>query len=910
MRRGEFLAKSDWSRRRFLLTAGSTAALAGAEVNGVAASPTRGVSIIVDPADRVGSSPESLWAAGELERALSARGITVLRCHRVSQANAGDLCLLVAGAEFPRSVDILKSAKATVAAVPEALGVFPGEVGNRQVTLICGQDPRAIVYALLDLTDRVQNNSDAMAALASTPALAEQPANEVRSITRLFVSDVHDKPWFNDREMWPHYLTMLAAQRFNRFNLAFGIGYDFIRNVTDAYFLFTYPFLVDVPGYQVRVPQLPNAERERNLEMLRFISEQAVARGLEFHVGLWMHGYEWINSPNANYTIEGLTKETHGPYCRDAVRMLLKACPAISGVTFRIHGESGVQEGSYEFWKLVFDGVATCGRPVKLDMHTKGMDQTMTDIALATKLQVNMSPKFWGEHEGMSYHQADIREMEQPKPGDENKTGLMKLSAGTRSFLRYGYGDLLREDRQWTVVHRIWPGTQRLLIWGDPVAAAGFSRCFSFCGSNGVEICEPLSFKGRRGSGLPGGRCSYSDTTLNPHWDWEKYEYSYRIWGRLLYNPNTEPDVWLRTLRHEFGGGATYLEASLASASRILPIVTTAHAPSAGNNTYWPEVYWNQSFVDAGHPGPYGDSPSPKVFGNASPFDPQLFSRMNDFAAELLGDERSGKYSPVEVAQWIEDYAEKALSALKQAEANSSGKNTSEYRRLTIDIALQAALGQFFGAKFRSGVLFGISEKSGDRSALAASIDMYRKARSKWVEAIEISKNVYMSDITVGEEPQQRGSWADRLPAIDKDISALSARLEAAPTGSPQARVTAAIQEVLGRPHRWIPDVQHEPVKQFRAGEPLEIVLSTTQPNASVRLYYRHVDQAERYTTILMETSGQQHHATIPPAYTNSEYPLEYYFEVRDEKRRAGLFPGFSSALVNQPYFVLRRAQS
>jgi hypothetical protein len=319
-------------------------------------------------------------------------------------------------------------------------------------------------------------------------------------------------------------------------------------------------------------------------------------------------------------------------------------------------------------------------------------------------------------------------------------------------------------------------------------------------------------------------------------------------------------------------------------------------------------VYWNQSFIDAEHPGPYGDSPSPKVFGNASPFDPQLFSRMNDFAAELLGDELSGKYSPIEVAQWTEDYAEAALSSLKQAEATSSGKNTAEYRRLAIDIALQAALGQFFGAIFRSGVLFGVYEKSADRSALVASIDMYRKARSKWVEAVEISKSVYMADITVGEEPQQRGSWADRLPALDKDIALLSQRLEAAPTGSPQVQVTAAIREALGRPHRWIPDARHGPVKNFRAGEPLEIALSVTQPNVSVRLYYRHVDQAERYTTILMETKGQQHRATIPATYTNSEYPLEYYFEIRDGRTRVGLFPGFSSTLVNQPYFVVRKA--
>ena len=32
---------------------------------------------------------------------------------------------------------------------------------------------------------------------------------------------------------------------------------------------------------------------------------------------------------------------------RDALKLLLKECPAISGITFRVHGESGVAEGNY-----------------------------------------------------------------------------------------------------------------------------------------------------------------------------------------------------------------------------------------------------------------------------------------------------------------------------------------------------------------------------------------------------------------------------------------------------------------------------------------------------------------------------------------------------------------------------------
>ena len=47
----------------------------------------------------------------------------------------------------------------------------------------------------------------------------------------------------------------------------------------------------------------------------------------------------------------------------------------------------------------------------------------------------------------------------------------MALSAGSRSFTRYGYADLLREDRRFEILWRIWPGTQRLLLWADPVFA-------------------------------------------------------------------------------------------------------------------------------------------------------------------------------------------------------------------------------------------------------------------------------------------------------------------------------------------------------------------------------------------------------------------------------------------------------
>ena len=894
--------ESGLNRRRFLKALGTAAAAASVSTKGFT-EPPNAVCIVVDPSDDVATTQPVRWAIDYLAQALRDRGVVVTKGTRPEDSPERSFCIFAAGANSATGRRILREANVSMPDAPEALGLVTTSHQGLPALLACGHDTRGLLYALTELADLAQYASDTTPALESVETNIEQPANQVRSINRLFCSDVEDKPWYNDRAMWPAYFDLLVTQRFNRFNLAFGIGYDFIRKVTDAYFLFTYPFLLNVPGYQVRVPQLPDEERDRNLEMLRYISEQCVMRGLEFYVGLWMHGYEWIDSPNANYTIEGLDRNLHGPYCRDAVRILLQQVPNIHGLTFRIHGESGVAEGNFEFWRTVFDGVATCGRPVQIDMHPKGMSQQMIDVALGTKQPVSVSPKFWGEHMGMTYHQADIRKIE--KPRSENKPGLMALSEGTRSFLRYGYGDLLNQDRKWTVVHRIWPGTQRILIWGDPAFAAGYSKAFSFCGSNGVEIMEPLSFKGRRGSGHAGSRCGYVDKTLDPRWDWQKFDYSTRIWGRLLYNPETKPIVWQRWLQRQFGPGSKPIEMALANVSRILPIVTTAHAPSAGNNMYWPELYFNQSMVDAEHFQPYFDTFAPRVFGNASPFDPEMFLSINEYAEELLNADVSGKYSPVEVAQWIEDLAEAGRKALAQAEASASSRTGPIYRRFKTDIAIQIALGEFFAAKFRSGVLFHIYELTGDQAALEAAITKYKAARIGWAHAADAAQGVYVTDITVGEQPYLRGNWLNRLPAIDRDIAEISAKLDPGAPKKASPKVLVAIQAALGRPDRAPARAEHALPAHFKRGHELPLTISVSGDTQDVRMHYRHVNQAETYLSLAMQRQGSDHVAIIPAAYTDTTFPIEYFFEFSNGDGKKVLFPGFTSNLTNQPYFVV-----
>ena len=871
-----------------------------------------GVTIVLDGSDPMVLSSPVKWAVEELRDSLTRRGITAA----VAPERPNTLAhhLVVAGPKSPLAARFMANAGLSLLPGPESLALVPGSFEGRSALLVSGGGPTGVVYALLELTDRIESGDEPAAALRPAKPTVEKPANRIRCISRAFCSDLEDKPWYNDREMWPSYFKLLLTSRFNRFNLTLGLAYDFMRNVSDCYFHFAYPFLVAVPGYDVRAVGLPDDERDRNLEMLRYMSDAASARGLQFQLGVWDHAYEWTESPKPNYTHTGLTPANHGPYCRDALRMILEKCPGITGVTIRVHGESGVAEGSYDFWKMLFDGVAGCGRKVEIDLHAKGIDEKMVGLAVATGLPVVVAPKYWAEHMGLPYHQAAIRELERAPRERRGDPGLFSLSNGERRFTRYGYADLMKENRHYGILFRMFPGARRTLLWGDPLTAAAYGRVSSFCGSDGVDFMEPLYFKGRRGSGVPGGRCSYADPSLNPRWDWQKFEYTYRVWGRNLYNPEGDPASWRRYSRKHFPRAAASAENALAQATRVLQIVSTVHGASGAHNRYWPEMYTNMSILDATADNPYPDSPTPKRFGTVSPFDPQLFLTIEETAEELLAAKSGGKYSQVEAACWLEQCAAEALLSLDKAEKESPGTNSVEFRRLAIDTRVQAGLGQFFGAKIRSAILWALYQRSGDVGALAEALRMYRSARTAWAGIAELTGPVYLANVSYGQEKFLSGHWKDRLPAIDEDIALMAGAASAPPAARPQAvepaRIARLVRDVLGQPKRPAPSCRHSPPARFTAGSPLDITL-TVQPASKIPevvLYYRHANQAETWERQDMRSEGSVFRGAIPGAYTKSDYPLLYYFVLRQAPDSAVLFPGLGPDLAAQPYYAVRQA--
>jgi hypothetical protein len=123
--------------------------------------------------------------------------------------------------------------------------------------------------------------------------------------------------------------------------------------------------------------------------------------------------------------------------------------------------------------------------------------------------------------------------------------------------------------------------------------------------------------------------------------------------------------------------------------------------------------------------------------------------------------------------------------------------------------------------------------------------------------------------------------------------------------GVASGAVSAVAQALSPPPERGIEAV-HTPPGAFRRGQSVVLSLDARSAQAA-RLHVRHVNQSEAWQEIAMDGKEGRFTATIPAAYTDSPFPLQYFFALMQDGR-ADMAPGLGADLCNQPYYVLRQA--
>src|SRR5215831_16242872 len=171
------LVREAMNRRRFLKQTGAAAGLTA--VQGLTGAE-QAVSIIVDWNDPVASTAPVSWAVSEFQAALKAQAVASGVYPRIADAPAGARYVMIAGNANAAAREVLRRAPATtLPSAAEALWTVPGTVAGKPVLLAGGNDARGLVYAVLELADRVRYSPSAMPALELRAAVIEKPANAI-----------------------------------------------------------------------------------------------------------------------------------------------------------------------------------------------------------------------------------------------------------------------------------------------------------------------------------------------------------------------------------------------------------------------------------------------------------------------------------------------------------------------------------------------------------------------------------------------------------------------------------------------------------------------------------------------------------------------------------------------------------
>jgi hypothetical protein len=218
------------------------------------------------------------------------------------------------------------------------------------------------------------------------------------------------------------------------------------------------------------------------------------------------------------------------------------------------------------------------------------------------------------------------------------------------------------------------------------------------------------------------GRESASKNPASPRQlENEKHWYSFLLWGRLGYDPETPVNLLKGLLRHRFRlEDAGDLYDSWQAASQIIPLVNrTRYVP-------WDFMWWVE-----GCRGNLLDK-SIQGFHTVNIFLDDRWGGMEGSGIigipEYVAGTRTVGVTPLQVADQLHELAEKALTTASRVTAGGG----LELRETLGDIRAQARLGQYYAAKIRGTVALGLYRKSGNPQYQKHAVTHLKNALNAW----------------------------------------------------------------------------------------------------------------------------------------------------------------------------------
>jgi hypothetical protein len=826
----------------------------------------------------------------KLTDALEARKISFEKVGTLDEAK-GEI-IITAGLSEDNSTasQMLKAGDHSVPQVPEALTILKTKWQKKLVWIISGFDGRGLMYALLDVADRIKWSENPQNPMSEVKEITEQPDATERAVSIYTMNRAWWESRFYDEKYWEKYLDNLARNRFNSLVLIF--GYE-----NGGFLAPCYPYFFDVESFpDVRMVGLTADQQQRNLSSLKLLIKMAHERGIGLTLGIWDHIYRGgIQGMGIRGSENALEQPTQGlvwgvrtdnliDYTKAAITKLLQVVPDIDGIQFRMHSESGLKnEELDDFWLDIFKEVKKTTPELRLDLRAKELPESVIKNAINVGIKFRITTKYWMEQMGMPWHPTQINPEKSP--------------------VRHSYGSLLRYPQQYQMHWRLWTGgTSRVLLWGDPEYVRRFVESTHLYDGNGFEVNEPLATK---------MEAQPHDTVifniLNPQYryydyEFERYWHFFQVFGRIGYNPETSPDVWHKEFELRFGKkAAPYIEQALHKASWILPrIVASCYPYSCFPTTRgWPE---KQSLGEL------------QYYARAEGSDIRQFANFDEEAQILTGSIESAKTLPSMTSRWLLQTYSEINTLINKAEKAIGKDRSKEFNSTVTDLKILSNLALYHSRRIPAAVSYRLFELTKDVSALDKAIEYERNAIEAWRLIVESAGDYYTDNMMMGLKQvgfqglihRLTGHWKDELGYLEEGLLSLE-----------QKRLSINLEDVVMKAPQYIETnhsdndhlfkISHKPVTSADTEKPIDISIKVTASAGVkwVRLLYRSVNQDTEYKTVTMESSDKKdtYMATVPADEINPVWDFMYLIEIMDKNGKGTIYPGFDK---ETPYIITK----
>jgi hypothetical protein len=803
---------------------------------------SQGVAVSLVTDDRLEAAASH--GLNKMTEALKARGVAIDRTARGAEAKGSVVIVAgLAGAPGP-AAQLLKEWKIDAPQGPEALVIRKGRWREKPALLVCGADARGLMYAALDVADRIGWAEKGADPLSEVRDAAEKPSVPERALSIYTMQRRYFEERLHNAAYWDRYFDMLARDRFNSFVVIF--GYE-----NGGYMAPAYPYFFDVEGFpDVRVVDLAKEDQRRNLEALNRLIGQAHARGINVTLGLWDHIYRaGVQTGGVKGADEATKRPVHGlvwgvteqnlyDYNKAAVAKLIDLVPEVDALQFRMHDESGLKVGEQErFWHEIFTIIKQKRPELRFDARAKGLLDSVIEDGLAMGIHLRIPTKYWMEQMGLPFHPTHTN------PQDQKNR-------------RHSYADLLKYPQRYKMHWRLWNGgTARILLWGDPEYVRRFAASTHLYNGDGFEVNEPLCTKMEAQPHDQAPFALLREPYRYYEYEFERYWHFYQVFGRVGYNPDTPPEVWRKEFERRFGtAAAPHVEQGLHAASAVLPRVIASCYPYGlfPMTRGWAE---RQRLYDL-----------PR-YATIVPTDMQQFLSFDDEAACLIDGKESAKIRPEANSDWFANKAREILLLTRFAEDNIGDHRNKEFNSTMVDLKILAYLARYHSHRIRAGVSYCLFKRTQDLNAFYDARDEETQAYGAWRELVRAAGDVYTDDLMMGlRAADLAGHWKDELVALNRGLAELEK------------------QRVAFKPADE-PRIAHVPVRRVRPKQDLVIraTISGKDVITTARIAYGNAPGGYHYYE-MKNTGGVLWQGVVPAEKVVNNW--DYFIEAADAAGR------------------------